>query len=454
MTASFAPACAMISLAAVLCSAVPARAQSPDSRLEATAAEIALLRDEVARLREELAAMRSALGELRLGTAQIQKPQPPPAVTAEAFEILRAQVEEHAQTKVESSSRLPVKLSGTILVNTFVNSGEANWIENPNLVNAPPAASGPTGSTSVTARQSRFGIDASGITIGRWQASGSLIADFLGGIPNFQTGTVMGLPRLIYAFGRIETDRTAIQVGQDHVLLAPRDPTSLAALSFPLFFRSGNLYLRAPQVRVEQTLGAWNVAAGIVAPIAGDMGATYEFAPPPGAGERARRPAFETRASVTLGGDSATASVSAGVAMHYGWRSTSVALDESWAVAADVDARVGRVGFAGEIYTADNSEAFGGALSQPGRGAGGWAEGRLSLTPRARLAAGFGLDRPEDALGRVSRLENRSGFSNVIFDVTPEVGVSFEYRWLQTKYAAAPTSRASHHLNAAFAIRF
>ena len=29
-------------------------------------------------------------------------------------------------------------------------------------------------------------------------------------------------------------------------MLAPRDPTSLAALSFPQFFRSGNLYLRAP----------------------------------------------------------------------------------------------------------------------------------------------------------------------------------------------------------------
>ena len=452
MSVRFALRCATIWVSTALYSALPALAQSRDSRPEPATAEVAVLRDEVARLREEVAAMRSALAEMRLGAPQTQKPQPPPGVTSEAFEILKAQVEEHAQTKVESSSRLPLKLSGTILVNTFVNSGEANWIENPNLVNAPPQAGGRAGSMSITSRQSRFGIHASGIMIGRWQASGSLIADFLGGVPNFQTGTVMGLPRLIYAFGRIESDRTALQVGQDHVLLAPRDPTSLAALSFPLFFRSGNLYLRAPQARVEQTFGAWNVAAGIVAPIAGDMGATYEFAPPAGAGERAKRPAFETRASFTRGGDDTRASVSAGVAMHYGWRSTNVALDESWAVAADVDGRVGRVGFAGEIYTADNSEAFGGALSQPGRSTGGWAEGRLIVTSRTRITAGFGLDRPEDPLGRVSRLENRSGFSSVIFDVTPEVGVSFEYRWLQTKYA--PASRASHHLNAAFAIRF
>ena len=79
-----------------------------------------------------------------------------------------------------------------------------------------------------------------------------MIADFYGGVPGFQTGTVMGLPRLLYAFGRLETDRTAIEIGQDHAILAPRDPTSLAALSFPLLFRSGNLYLRAPQARVER----------------------------------------------------------------------------------------------------------------------------------------------------------------------------------------------------------
>ena len=34
-------------------------------------------------------------------------------------------------------------------------------------------------------------------------------------------------------------------------MLAPRNPTSVAALSFPLLFRSGNLYLRTPQARLN-----------------------------------------------------------------------------------------------------------------------------------------------------------------------------------------------------------
>jgi hypothetical protein len=91
------------------------------------------------------------------------------------------------------------------------------------------------------------------------------------------------VPRLLYAFGRLETDRTAIEIGQDHAILAPKDPTSLAALSFPLLYRSGNLYVRTPQVRVERRLGPGvAVTMGIVAPIAGDGPSEYEFAPAAG----------------------------------------------------------------------------------------------------------------------------------------------------------------------------
>ena len=175
-------------------------------------------------------------------------------VTPEMIDVLKSQIEEHAQSKVESASRMPVKLTGTILTNTYVNSGEGNWPENPNLVGNPSSESGARGSMSATARQSRIGLDVGGIAVGNWQASGTIIADFLGGVPGFQTGTVMGLPRLLYAFGRIESDRTAVEIGQDHAILAPRDPTSLAAFSFPLLFRSGNLYLRVPQARVERKL--------------------------------------------------------------------------------------------------------------------------------------------------------------------------------------------------------
>jgi hypothetical protein len=433
-------------------------AQTPDPAAP-PAADVAVLRDEVARLRDEVAALRAALTEIRAAAgmpsaAPQAAPTQTPAVTREAFDMLRAQVAEQAQTKVESSSRLPVKLSGTILVNAFVNSADVNWLENPNIVTQSPLGADPTGSMSVTARQSRLGIEASGIMMGSWQASGTFITDFLGGVPNFQTGTVMGLPRLLYAFGRIDNGRTAIQAGQDHALLAPRDPTSLAALSFPLFFRSGNLYLRVPQARIEQRAGdLWTFAGGIVAPIAGDHGGQFEFAPAAGIGERSRRPAYEGRAEFHAGESGADRRLIAGLATQYGWRESSSDLTSSWALAVDVDARAGRFGAAGEFFIADRAGAFGAALSQAARTTGGWAEGRFLITSRARVAAGFGMDRPDTTRSKPALTENRSTFGNLIFDLTPEVSFSVEHRWLRTSYTVLPV-RSTQHVNGTLAIRF
>jgi hypothetical protein len=42
----------------------------------------------------------------------------------------------------------------------------------------------------------------------------------------------------------------------------------------------------------------------------------------------------------------------------------------------------------------------------------------------------------------------------VIFDLTPEVGVSMEYRWLETTLGQALAKRTNNHVNAAFVVRF
>ena len=53
--------------------------------------------------------------------------------------MLQTQVAELAQTKVESTTRFPVKLFGTVHAGVFANSANANWLDNPNIVAAPPA---------------------------------------------------------------------------------------------------------------------------------------------------------------------------------------------------------------------------------------------------------------------------------------------------------------------------
>jgi hypothetical protein len=417
-------------IASFTAAAPPAFAQDPMTDL---ARELAALRAEVRELRAKVDALTAA------GAAEVP--------VSPALDMLQTQVAELAQTKVESTTRMPVKLFGTVHAGVFANSANANWLDNPNIVAATPA-DGHGGTMSASLRQTRIGFAADGPTIGSARTNAVVAMDFFGGIPGFQTGQVMGLPRLLVAFARIEGARTAVEVGQDHVILAPRDPTSLAAYAFPLLFRSGNLYLRAPQVRVERSLTSrLHATAGIVAPIGGDLtGESYLFVPPALGGERSRRPGLQGRVAYTTGEASAPRLLDLGVSGHAGWERRGNDLAKSWATAVDFAARRDVIGVAGELFAADNADAFGGATGLDARSAGGWSELQLFPSDRVSLAAGLGVDR---VLGSrrftLARRENRSAYGSVIFSLTPEVQASFEYRWLTT--FAGAIDRPNHHFD-------
>jgi hypothetical protein len=399
-------------------------------------------------LRAELKQLRAEVEELKklVGAAPGAERAPDPAVA-----MLQEQVAEQAQTKVESKSRMPVTLSGSIVSNTAYNSGEANWLENPNIV---AAETGPTGSFGSTLRQSQLALSINGPEVGGWQTSGFVQVDFLGGAPGFATGTVMGLPRLLYAFARLERERTSLVVGQDNMVLAPRDPTSLATPGFPLLFRSGNLYLRTPQIRVEQRLaGGLDMRAGIITPQAGDFGSTYVFAPVPGAGERSRAPAVQARLGHHRSADDG-ARWDVGIAGHYGQERRAAGTSDQWAAAVDASVDVGAVGFGGEIYAADLGNAFGAALGQPVRSAGGFGEVRVRASERVSFNAGGGLDRvSDDDRSLVPLRGNRTWFGNAIFALSPELKTSLEYRHLETETSAG-AKRTNHHVNFTFLYGF
>jgi hypothetical protein len=424
--------------------------------------ELEVVMTEVARLRAEVAALRGELAAAKVASAPtpVANLVPVPAAAnaqpqqaAPSVEMLRAQVDEMSQTKVESTSRMPVRIFGAIVSNTVSNSGMANWLENPTIADAEIAGVEP-GSFTSTLRQSQIGLNVGPIPMGGdWIASGALVADFYGGTPGFVTGTVFGLPRMVYAFARLEHGGTAFVIGQDHNLLSPRDPTSLAAQSFPLLFESGNLYLRSPQVRMEQRFGGLALKGGMFAPIAADANNFYVFGPAAGAGERSGRPAFEGRADYTAGDADSPSEFSLGVAARYGWRRPGLELNSTASYGADFNARVGRLGVAGEYFTTDDAAEFGSAVAQARPAQGGWVEGRLRLTSKLSTNVGLGMDEVDAPVPAAARSENRSVFGNVIFNFTPEVAVSMEYRWLETSLGSA-IKRTNDHINAAFVVRF
>jgi hypothetical protein len=407
---------------------------APDARAQATTEdvlrELAALRAEVRQLREELDALK-----------------------APAEDIVQVQLAELAQTKVESTTRFPLKIFGTIHAHAFANSTAPNWLDIPNLVGAAPPD---PGSFSMGLRQTRIGFTADGPTLGSVRTSGVAALDFFGGIPGFQTGQVMGVPRLLVAYARFDGTRVAAQVGQDQVLLAPRDPTSLSGFAFPLLFRSGNLYLRAPHARLELKMAPLlRAAAGVVAPIGGDLVVEdYRFVPPALGGERSRRPAAQARVELGSPDPDAQRRASVAISAHYGWERRPTALAESWAAAADFGARRDLFGIAGEVFVGDNIDAFGGALGLDARAAGGWAELQILPVERVSFHAGYGTDevRAANRLQLVRR-RNRSAYGNVILSITPEVQASFEYRWLATVPGGA-SERRNHHFDWVLAYQF
>jgi hypothetical protein len=440
-----------LSMAILLCSTA-----NPVAAQQVTTDE---LRKELAELRAEIKQLRTDLDALREPSG---KPESDAAAVQPSLELLQTQVAELSQVKVESTSRMPVKLFGTIHTHVFANSGDANWMDIPNVVN-PVMADGHSGSLSATLRQTRLGLTVDGPTLGSARTGGVVAMDFFGGIPGFVTGQVMGLPRLLVAFARVETDRTALEIGQDHMMLAPLDPTSLAGFSFPILFRSGNLYLRTPQVRVERAFaGRFRVMGGIVSPIAGDLpvaGAVpsedYRFVPATLNGERSRRPAVQARLAFTTAEADAPRRFNLGVSSHYGWEFKGGSLTDSTATAFDFSVRRDVIGAAGEVFIGRNIDAFGGAVGlDAAQAGGGWAEVQIYPSNHVTLVGGGGLD---DLRGTpaptLSRHRNRSAYGNVILTLTPEVQASFEYRWLATQPGSG-AERRNHHFDWTVAYKY
>jgi hypothetical protein len=364
-------------------------------------------------------------------------------------------VAEQAQTKVESNSKMPVRIFGTVLSTTFFNSGKANWLDNPTTASAPAGAA--TGTISSSLRQTRLGAIVEGPRIGSLRASGFVAADFFGGSPAFQTSPLFGLPRLVYGYVRLEGSRTALEAGQDQMILAPRNPTSVAAFALPDLYQAGNLYMRAPQLRVERQLvnsdqGEVELTVGMVAPVGGyptsDSGAP--------ASDRWARPAAQARIVWRAPSRLQEKDIGweLGLSGHYGRARYATETASSWAEAFDFDAHRGRLGLAGEGFIGQNIEALGGSIGQPAKSLGGYLEGRLRATRRLQFNAGFGTDQITRQYVSAVPLKKNSGlYANSIFQFTPEFTTSFEYRWL----ASTPftgTVKHNNHLDLAFAYSF
>jgi regulator of replication initiation timing len=283
-----------------------------EKHMDEMSARIDSMRQELIDSRNEVQAMHTEISELRRELAEKNAGDTETAVSAlrtsveqlqETSDVVQAEVKQHDQTKVETASKFPLRISGSVLFTALSNSGTTDNIDVP-IVALPPQPNEPNGSLSATVRQTILGLEATGPHFGSASSSAALSVDFFGGIPYSATATAAGLLRLRTAHATLAWPTRALTVAFDRPILSPREPTSWISVGEPALAWSGNLWNWAPQLEFSQNLprGWTGMLALIDPPAPGNFGSTGQRTPDPA--EKSRQPGYEAHLgnAITVGG--------------------------------------------------------------------------------------------------------------------------------------------------------
>ena len=380
----------------------------------------------------------------------------------DAIKLLQQQLAGQAQSAVKTRSRLSLEFHGLVLVTGFSNTRRVNNVDDPQFVRPDTANGLPQGGAGLTIRQSSVGLVVTDSELLGGRFIGDLDVDFFGGQQPSSGGRTFPLLRLRTARAMISWKYGAFEVGQDSPLIAGVNPVSLGALGTPEFVGAGNLWLWLPQIRVGVETGgsvSLGIQAAVLAPVSGDAAGAFDT--DNDIAEKSSRPYFEGRVHVRWGSDEMTGDI--GVGIHQGWfaaKGDSLLQNQAFTVDAKIPV-TSWLELRGEGYDGKGMRALGGgAIGQlftpdgaPVRSRGAWGQVNIKPTSRVTLGGGYGFDDPRDEdLGAGARLKNEA--TSVHLHVRP-VGplvLGFEYRRIQTTYAAGKL--ASDHFNLAMGFEF
>lgn len=390
----------------------------------------------------------------------------------EQQQLLKSEINDQYQTKVESASKYRVRLSGLALLNIFSNRGSVDNQDVPNLAQEPGYLS--SGSTfGATVRQSMVGLDVSGPTVAGARTHGEMQMDFFGGFPNDLNGVTAGIMRIRTANFQMDWANTSLVAGQDTLFFSPLSPTSLASLAEPAFSYSGNLWGWTPQVRVEHRFNVSETSkvilqGGILDSLTGEP-PSYEFYRTAQAGERSGQPGYAARVAWSSSAFGSTATV--GVGGYYAPENWGFGRKvNGWAGTSDWDLPLGRwFNFSGEVYRGHAIGGLGGGIGRSVlyngplisaatsvlglNSAGGWGQLKFRPIERLEFNAAFGEDQSfaadlyafqkAQSYFNASLEKNQSSFVNFIYHLRSNVLLSLEYRRLRTTELNEEPYRAS-----------
>lgn len=444
------------------CMAVSALAQpgsmpsSPDiqkvlDRLDRLEKQNQELLAEIQELRQELTSSQSAGAT----TPEDTPPGPPPA---ERLDVQENRTSELDQSKVGTSQRMPVTLTGMLLFNAFHNGGFGGTGQYPLAAQLNESAS----SAGASLRQTVIGLKFNGPNLpGGGKASGSAYFDFWGGT----SAPSNNLFRVRIATLDLAWKNTTITVGQDKPIVAPREPTSLAQVGLSPLSAAGNLWDWQPQIRVEQrfTLGeqtGLHLQTGVY-----ETSEAYTASAPAalsGTLER-QRPGYEARLLFYHGTDSRRIEIAPG----FHASSTHVA-------GQTVNSRLGTLDWlikpselitiTGAMFTGTDDTPLG-ALRQgftilptgaaiPVHATGVWSQ--MAIFPANRFSLHFyGGEESNRAADLIANSVQRNLVyaGNIVYKLAPNVLASFETSQTRTDYIASGI-RINNHYDLALAYLF
>jgi hypothetical protein len=427
-----------------------------------------------------------ASGETSPGSAPAQGAQgseQSAATSAEEQQLLSAKVGELHQTKVESGSKYPVRLSGIVLMNLFSNHGVVDNVDFPVLaLTDHPIDS--RGSFGGSLRQSLLSLEVFGPQVGGARVGADIQFDFAGGFPDTLGGVTLGLPRLRTGVVSMTWPNTTIVAGQDTLFFSPLSPSSIATLAVPAFAYTGNLWTWIPQVRLEHRLELTNKSSflfqgGILDSVSGEPPSSQPLRKPQ-AGEASRQPAYASR--MAWGRRAAGREVTIGIGGYYGrqdwgfhrivnaWAGTSdwtIPLSNRWELTGEFYRGRAVGGLGGGM---GRSTVFSGPVANPNtrviglNSTGGWAQLKFRESEKLEWNGGFGQDNPLASDLRMfplsqqtyfdpSLARNRSSLLNFIYRPRSDLLFSVEYRHLRT-FTLSGDSEKADHINVSMGVLF
>lgn len=343
------------------------------------------------------------------------------------------------------------KLDGSFDQNLTSHGDYVMWVQSPTYDNDDEQF-------NMTANETRFGFVASGEGYQSVQVGGKLEFDLYAGVSGASIAQNKATLQLRHAYFTVQSNNTKLLAGQSWDLISPLNP---ATLNYSVQWGCGNLGYLRPQVSLWHTVQPneqieVTFAGGFYRTFGNDL--TPNFSLSAGeisegaddgtdAGIPSMQGLVDIRHEFPDGGY-----VRFGVSGLWGQLKAETSLGnsqtyESWAAVGHFMVSFANgYGVSGEAFTGTNlGNYFGGILQSSTidgvEAFGGWTSAWVKPSPKIKLAAGLGLDNPDDNDLTSGRSLNTSYFGNIRYYIIPQATIGLEVSQWETKYKDAETAK-------------